>query len=251
MKNETNVFADLHLHALYDVDDGARTQENMLRMLDAEYHDGVRLLCLTPHYHPGFFGDNREAVQKRFIELQGKEASRRWPGMRITLGNELRYDQNSVSWLENGLCNTMNGTRYILTDYLEGEDRNFIMNGMYELLRAGYKPILSHAERYRNLSRNLSDIRELRSKGIPIQVNAQSVLGKAGFFERSRCRKMLSNHLVDLICSDGHNLDRRPPGVSECAAVLEQKYGAEYARALCFENAFRILNGEPILMNWS
>lgn len=243
-------FSDLHIHAICHVDDGAKTQENMFQILDAVYLDGVRLLCLTPHYHLGYFGDNREAVQRRFAELQSVSESR-WPGMRIALGNELRCDQNCVSWLDEGLCNTMNGTRYVLTDFLEGESRSFILNGLNELLRAGYQPILAHAERYRNLSRDLSDVRELRSKGIPIQVNAQSVLGNARFSERGRCRRMLANHLVDLVCSDAHNLDSRPPGISECASILERKYGTEYAKALCCENGARILDGKTILTNWS
>ena len=242
--------SDIHSHVLFGVDDGARTPEMTAQMLDAIYRDGVRLLCLTPHYHPGFFGDNCETVRRRFAELQSVAESR-WPGMRIALGNELRYDQNCVSWLDEGLCNTMNGTRYVLTDFLEGERRSFILNGLNELLHAGYKPILAHAERYRNLSRDLSDIRDLRSKGIPIQVNAQSVLRKASFSERGRCRRLLADHLVDLVSSDAHNLTSRPPGMSECDQALEQKYGAEYARALCSENAERILNGQLILTNWS
>jgi len=242
-------FADIHLHALFGVDDGAGTPEDMAKLLDASYRDGERLICLTPHYHPGYFGENRVTVQKHFSVLQ-QEAEQRWPGMRITLGNELRYDQNCVSWLDEGLCRTMNGTRYVLTDFLEGEERSFILNGLNELLRAGYLPILAHAERYRNLTRNLSDIRDIRSKGIPIQVNAQSVLGNASFSERGRCRRMLANRLVDFVGSDAHNTTRRPPGISSCAAALKEKFGSDYAQALCYENASRILDGKTIMTNW-
>ena len=244
------LFSDIHIHALPGVDDGARTMEETIRLIDATYRDGVRQLCLTPHYHPGFFGDNRQAVQEGFAALQA-EARFRWPDLRLALGNELRFDQNSVSWLKEHLCRTINGTRYVLTDFLEHDERSFILNALDQILHAGYVPILAHAERYRNLSRNLSDIRACKQKGIPIQVNAQSVLGRASFSERSRCRRMLTNRLVDLVSSDAHDLQRRPPGISSCAELLKRKYGAECARILCCENAARILDGKTILSNWS
>ena len=48
--------ADLHIHLLCGVDDGARDEETMRAMVDAAYDDGTRVICATPHYHPGFFG---------------------------------------------------------------------------------------------------------------------------------------------------------------------------------------------------
>lgn len=62
-------YSDMHIHALYGVDDGAKTEEMMLAMVDAEYQDGVRFFCLTPHYHPGYFGDNRDAVLRGAVKI--------------------------------------------------------------------------------------------------------------------------------------------------------------------------------------
>ena len=48
------IFADIHIHALYGVDDGARNKIMMFKMIDAAYKDCTRVMCLTPHFHPGY-----------------------------------------------------------------------------------------------------------------------------------------------------------------------------------------------------
>ena len=67
-------FADMHIHALYGVDDGADTKEKMLSMVEASYNDGVRLMCFTPHFHLGYFGDNSEASEKKHAKLRRKSS---------------------------------------------------------------------------------------------------------------------------------------------------------------------------------
>lgn len=63
------VFSDIHIHALYGVDDGAETREEMLGIVGAAYRDGTRYMCLTPHYHPGYYGRNEERTAKAFEQL--------------------------------------------------------------------------------------------------------------------------------------------------------------------------------------
>ena len=53
-------FFDLHSHMLCGVDDGAKTVEEMFSMLEMAYEDGIRAICLTPHYSPYLFGDTFE-----------------------------------------------------------------------------------------------------------------------------------------------------------------------------------------------
>ena len=49
--------ADIHIHLLFGVDDGAKDEDEMHAILDAAYQAGTRVLCCTPHFHPGYFGD--------------------------------------------------------------------------------------------------------------------------------------------------------------------------------------------------
>ena len=99
------IFADIHNHALADADDGARSEEMMYQMVDAAYADGVRHLCLTPHFHPIFFGDTREASEESYRKLQAY-AAQHCPQLKLYLGNELRYGPNCDGWMREGFCRT-------------------------------------------------------------------------------------------------------------------------------------------------
>jgi protein-tyrosine phosphatase len=60
------LFSDIHMHLLFGTDDGAKTVEDMYEMVDASYACGTRFICATPHFYPGYFGDNRETSKTAF-----------------------------------------------------------------------------------------------------------------------------------------------------------------------------------------
>ena len=62
-------YTDIHCHMLSGTDDGARTDEEMFAMLDAAYASGTRSICLTPHFNPMCFGDNRERGERAYEKL--------------------------------------------------------------------------------------------------------------------------------------------------------------------------------------
>ncbi len=233
-------FADMHCHALCGVDDGATSVQEMRAMIDASYADGVRILCLTPHFHPGMFGDNRVKAVESFRSLSAY-VRQRYPKMALYLGNELRYSRDCVSWLDQGLCRTLGGSRYVLVDFSTHEERRVIMDGLSRMLAGGYVPILAHPERYVHLSRGLDELRELRANGVLLQLDAQSPLGGFGLSVRMRAHTMLRAGLVDFMGSDAHGLTARPPQMSEAYRHIEKKYGSAYAEAIFRKNAVRLL----------
>lgn len=231
-------FTDIHIHALSGVDDGARDEKTMFAMADSAYHDGVRDLCLTPHFHPGYFGDNQNPSQQVF-ETLCRYAEKKYPELRLYLGNELRFSSNCIAWLADGYCRTLNGTDYVLVDFYAGESARNISRGLEQLLSAGYVPVLAHAERYSEL--NQVTVREFVHNGVKIQLNAGSVLGSFGFGAKVRATGLLRAQLADLVASDAHDLHRRKPGLSAVHRLIEKKCGKAYADALCKQNALALL----------
>ena len=238
-------YTDLHTHILFGVDDGAKTEADMFAIVDALHKEGCSTLCMTPHFHPGFFGNNSAKTEKAFQTLQGY-VQEHYPQMQLYLGNELRYSENCLSWLEDGLCRTLNGSRYVLVDFLADEEKRTILRGMDQLLNAGYVPVLAHGERYEKLHMDLREIRELRERGVVIQVDGGSLFGAFGFMDRLRSRKLVKQHLADVISSDTHNLVRRPSVMAKSWELVSKQQSPEYARALCLSNAERILSNKAI-----
>lgn len=224
-------FADIHCHALAAVDDGAKSLEIMFSMLDAAHNDRVRVICFTPHWQPSVFGDNRQKAADAFSKAL-EYVSRRGYQMSLFLANELSCDMNALSYLSAHACKTLNGSKNVLVDFPEDESAEQIRDRLHSLLGAGFRPILAHTERYISLSRKTSLIRDLKLDGTIIQINADSILGKAGFGCRKRSRRLLDEQLADLVASDAHGIEYRPSMLKASFEEVCLKYGTDYAKKL-------------------
>ena len=231
-------FADIHNHSLACVDDGARSEEAMFRMVDCAYADGIRLLCLTPHFHPVCFGDNRESSLECFQKLQAYTAAR-YPDLQLYLGNELRYGPNCDNWLKEGFCRCLDNGSLVLVDFSADAGQSLIIRGLSQLLSMGYRPVLAHAERYPNLTAKA--VEDCLRNGIQIQINAGSLFGSFGWGARMRARRLLRQRLVCMVASDAHDLQHRPPLLSGGYQLTLKLTDKDYADQIFCTNAVDLL----------
>lgn len=234
-------FSDIHTHLLYGADDGARTYDDMVKMADMAYSEGIRLICATPHCCPDDFGDNRLSSEKAFSELQNYCAEK-YPDMRLFLGNELFCDLDGIQWLKKGFCRTMGDTRYVLCEFPVAETENNISKALLVLLGSGYVPIIAHAERYHKLG--IKRIADLKNNGIMVQVNTRSSFKGADFCEKRRLKALLSEKIADFVSTDAHDLNERSPEIKNFYEIVSRKYGENYAVSIFCSNALRILTEE-------
>lgn len=233
-------FADIHCHALYASDDGPKSDKDMYALIDEIYKDNIRYLCVTPHFHPGYFGENSRRAVTAFERLE-KYVTEKYPDMRVFLGNELRYNQGCVNWIKDHRCRSLNNTEYILVDFHDNQPASEIIHGTNSILNAGYVPILAHVERYSRLNANIKLISELKENGVIVQVDAQSVIGEFGFFTKQRAKKLLDSRMVDIIATDSHDTNKRSPRMTECYEALKDRYGEKYANRITYDFPLAIL----------
>lgn len=239
-KGEVMEFTDLHNHALFDTDDGPKTEKDMFSLVDAIYKDNIRHLCLTPHYHPGYFGENSRMADHAFKTLS-IYVSDKYPDLKLYRGNELRYSRGCADWVREGKCHAINNGNYLLMDFSQDEEGDVIVKGTNQILNSGYIPVLAHVERYRRVANNMDFVRELRENGVVIQVDAQSILGVFGIGSKRCCKRMLALGLVDVVATDAHGSLLRPPSITESYRYIEKHYGKKYAEAVCVHNPYAIL----------
>lgn len=239
-------FFDLHSHMLYGVDDGAKNQEDMFSMLEMAYADGIRAICLTPHYSPYLFGDTFDASERAFAILQDY-VQKKHPDMYLYIGHELGYYNGCSAALSDGVCRTVAGSRYVLVDFPEKVEFYEISRAMDQLRSMGYSPILAHAERYRCLFSKLSWVRNFVEDGGVVQINASSANGEWGPRAKAQWKKLLKHGLVHIVSSDAHNLTTRPPKISVCMDALKKYCDAQTVRDLVWNNACRVVQDRPLL----
>lgn len=84
-------FIDIHSHILPGVDDGSRNMDETLNMLSIAYAEGTEVNI---------------AAEEQGLKIQ------------VILGNELLYSMDLIRELDSGEALTINGTRYILVEFI-------------------------------------------------------------------------------------------------------------------------------------
>ena len=239
-------FVDLHCHLLSATDDGAKSDDEMYAMLDASYADGVRHLCVTPHFHTELWQGTPQKSDISFEKLLAYAA--RYPDLHLYRGNELLYQQNATQELSAGHCRTLNGSRYVLVDFPARVSQFVLTHALQDLRCNGYTPVLAHVERYVCLHRHLPTAESLvRDWGLLLQVNASSLFGEWGHAVRRQAKAILRRGLCAVIASDAHGMERRKPGLSSACALVNKMLGEEDARRMFFEMPLAILENRRLL----
>lgn len=191
--------ADWHSHILPGVDDGVKTMDEALEVLDLYVDAGVAEVWLTPHIMEDI-PNTTEGLRARFAELQ--EA---YDGpLKLHLGSENMLDNLFAERLEKD-------------DLLPvGEDGDLLLvetsyfnppMGLYETLhdirRRGYTPLLAHPERY--LYMGHSDYLRLKNEGVLLQVSIPSLAGLYGKEVRKKAEWLRKKGLADRLGTDVHN----------------------------------------------
>lgn len=245
-KNTINDVYDVHCHILYGVDDGAKDREQSFRMLEIAYEEGIRNIILTPHYKRPYDEEEKEIVDRRFGKLQAY-AEKKLPGMALYMGNEIFYFDGVAEELEKGNAYTMAGSRYVLLEFLPGTPYSYVKSAVSSMLRHDYIPIIAHIERYECFLKDFDKVWEMKERGALIQVNAKSVLGEHGRVEKSFCKKLLKNELVDFVGTDAHRDNTRRPEIRACVEYIQKKYGEDYATFIFKINPCKVIQDEEIV----
>ena len=233
---------DIHSHILPGIDDGPRDIEETAQMLQIAIEEGITAVIATSHGEAGYGEDQSKDYLEAYEKTRGYIAEHNLP-IQMYYGNELYYGDGIIDALRKGEVFTLNGTHYVLVEFPVFESYSYIERGLRELQRTGCWPILAHVERYPSL-RDMKKIRELTEQGVLIQVNASSVIGKAGFQAKQFCKKLMKENLVHIVATDAHGSLHRRPMIAECLTYIERKKGKEYCRMITEDNPRHIIEGE-------
>jgi protein-tyrosine phosphatase len=234
---------DIHTHVLHGVDDGPRDIDQSLRMLEAAARDGTSLIFATPHAHR----TSREEIERRLDELRAA-ADERGIDIEIALGAEIRLGPEIFDALHDGRYISLNGGSWILLELpLNLEWPSYFDRVITRLDGLGRYPVLAHAERYTAVQSDPEVLLPLVTGDIPIQINADALLGGQGRTERATCERLLQGRLAHIIASDAHNDGRRAPVLSQAWERASELVGAERVREMK-EIALKVATDRPLTL---
>ena len=238
---EQSGYYDMHCHILPGVDDGSKTMEMSLAMLELEYQQGVRNVVLTPHCFAG--RTQLDLIRQQFATLVYR-AAKRFDGLQLYLGSELMYSDTIIEDLADGNACTINDTNYALVEFSTDIPWKTLGNALRRMGNEGYRPILAHMERYDCLMRHTNHVDELISQGVIMQMNSDSVCG--GMFDKqaAECRKLIETGRIHLLGTDAHRMGWREPNLGAGIRKLQKKIKDEQLlHRILFDNPRQILQG--------
>ena len=241
---------DIHSHIVFGVDDGPRTREESLALLQEAFSQGVRTIVSTSHRRQNMFETPEEVIMENFKEIQAL-AQQELPDLTILYGAEIYYSEDALEKLESKQIPTLNDTQYALIEFSSRTPYWEIRNALSKILLLGIKPVIAHIERYAELESNEKRVKELIDMGCYTQINSSSVLKPRLFRDKYRLFKkraqyFLSHNLVHCVASDMHNLTSRPPYMKQAFTLIKQQYGEKKAQELFMVNPQSIISNKII-----
>lgn len=241
---------DIHSHIIFGADDGPKTLEESLALLQMAYDQGVRHIVATSHRRKGMFETPEGQIFSNYDKVK-QVASQKFPDLSLYYGGELYYTPDMADKLEQGLVPTMNGTHFALIEFSSVTSYKDIHNAINKILLLGITPIVAHIERYNALEFEASKVKELINMGAYMQVNASHVLkpkllGDKLKLYKKRAKFFLDENLVHVIASDMHNTVERRPQMKQAYEVVEDAYGSLRAQALFETNSQHLLENNYI-----
>jgi len=224
---------DIHCHVLPQMDDGSRSVEESLAMLEALAAQGVSCVAATPHFYAGE-NSPEEFLGRRAASME-KLAGVWRPGLpTLKLGAEVCYFEG-VSRCKELDALEIEDTGLLLLEMPFSRWTPRMLREVWELqvrVRPGMTVLLAHIERYLRWQ-EAETWDALLEWGVLNQCNASFFLR---WQTKYKALRMLREGRIHLLGSDSHNMDSRPPELGKALAMLGRN-----ERQILEENSRRFL----------
>lgn len=202
---------DIHSHILFGIegDDGSRSLDMSLGMLEQAVNSGVTDIIATPHMHRHGVVPTWDSILQG-VDILQKAAEQAGLPIHIYPGAEVSFDADTLNYLPEGkneYC--LAGTHYILIELLPTSTPEGTERLIYELQLRGYLPILAHPERYKHIMEKPESLIHWIEKGLLTQSNIGSFSGQFGEKTADYAKWLYTHKAIHFLGSDAHRIDWR------------------------------------------
>lgn len=232
---------DIHCHLLPGIDDGAPSLATSLDMASIAVSDGIHTIFCTPHIYPGLYENTGPDIRRRVEQLQLILNDK---GIALTLsyGADVHLVPELHEGLRAGRIPTLGGSRYLLLEPSHHVRPPRFKESVFELIGAGYVPVITHPERLTWAEQHFSDFSELSRSGAWMQITGGALVGRFGPRVRRLAERFVGDGWADVLASDGHTTGQRAPVLSEARDRAAELLGLGEAEKLVRERPQAILD---------
>lgn len=231
---------DLHCHLLPGLDDGAPNLETALKMARVAVADGIGTIACTPHIHPGVYNNSATGIQAAVTRLSLALDDAQIP-LHLVVGADVHLAPDLLTKLKTNQVPCLAGSSYFLLEPPHHSLPPRLLEFAFGVLAGGFVPILTHPERLAWIDGHFDVIARMADGGTLMQVTAGSFTGDFGRRARYWAERLLAEGLVDLIATDAHHSEKRPPILSKARDLVAKSVGDDIALRLVAKTPLHIL----------
>ncbi len=239
---------DLHSHILPAIDDGAATLATSLEMARTAVADGITTVAATPHSPDSLAGKRYsvELLDERLATLREALAQEQIP-LTIVRGTEITIASDLVPRLRKGELLTYEGCKALLLECPGSHMPDELPDVIFQLQAAGYRVLLAHPERLREVQREPGVLAPLVERGALVQITAEALLGQRGETWEQTSHALVQRGLAHVLASDAHGIPpRRPLQLAAARDRAAQLVGQPLAHALVHDIPDALLHDRAI-----
>ena len=236
---------DFHTHVLPNIDDGSKSVEETFELLKEAKEAGFDSVISTSHYMEGYYEVN-VAEREVWISAISENLNKMNLDLKLYLGNEIFITDKIISLLEKGRATSINNSNYILFEFPLNSKPINMYEIIYEMLEYKLIPILAHPERYSFIQQEPEIVYDLIQKGVLMQANFGSILGRYGEKATLIVKKLLENNMIHFLGTDVHRKNTIYLQVPEALKKLKTIVGEEKLKELTDTNPRLVLENKRI-----
>lgn len=227
----STIGADMHSHFIPGIDDGSKSIEDSLLLLQKTRELGFRKIICTPHIQQEVYKNTADTIAKAFEPLL-EAVQKNNLGIELSYAAEYLVDNGFQKRIQNRELLTMGAQKAVLIEFSYFIPMPNYFEIISEMQNAGYIAILAHPERYGYWYERPDIFHKLHENGVLFQLNIPSIGGHYGAVVKKQAHKLLEYNLIDFIATDIHNMHY----IKSVQAALSDKPLAKYIEDIGFKN---------------
>lgn len=196
-------YVDIHSHLMPGIDDGARTFEQTIDLVQSLQGFGFSQIVTTPHTMSYVWENTRESIlslkDQAILELEKKGIQ-----LPFRAASEYLMDDQFVKLFKKEELLTLKD-KYVLVEMSYINAPMQLYDILFDLQVAGYIPVLAHPERYAFYHNNFDEYLKLKRVGCFFQLNLLAVTGLYGAPITKIAEQLLEKGMYDFVGSDVHH----------------------------------------------
>jgi len=194
---------DIHSHLIPGIDNGCKTIEESVSLVQSLVELGFKKIVTTPHIMSDAYKNTPEIILAGLEKLKAAVAAK---GIHIPIEAAAEY------YLDEGFSELILkkkllaiASKYVLFEISFINQPDNLTGTIFDLIVNGYTPLLAHPERYPFWFQKLDEYKKLKEAGVLFLLNTNSLSGYYGKEAKKTAQFLVDENMVDFIGSDLHH----------------------------------------------